>query len=119
MRNREEGFSSICLQDAENLRSWNGNPNLTASNADLLTVSGWNIMLGIAHRYQAAFPTLLPLTYNRDNFRFRHTDRQRSQASVRAFADGLFGSAAFESVSFETVPERDTLLRVRKLRYFF
>lgn len=68
-------------------------------------------MLGIAHRFQAAFPSLLPLTYNANNIRFRHTDRQRSQGSIRAFADGLYGSNAWQRVEFDAVPERDTLLR--------
>jgi hypothetical protein len=81
-------------------------------NETLLTVSGWNIMLGIAHRFQMAFPSLLPLTYNRPDFQFRHKDRQRSQGSIHAFADGLFGSRSFERVTFENVPGRDTLLRV-------
>ena len=81
----------------------------------MLTVAGWNIMLGIAHRYQMAFPTLLPLSYNRNNIRFRHTTAQRSQGSIRAFADGLFGWNAFERVVFEAVPEQDLLLRVSYL----
>lgn len=112
MRNHEEGTSSICLQDIENIRNWQLNTNLTAETESLLTVAGWDIMLGIAHRYQSAFPRLLPLVYNVNSFRFRHTDRQRSRGSIQAFADGLFGSNAFERVVFDEVPQRDTLLRV-------
>lgn len=112
LRNHEEGTTSICLQDIENLRNWQLNTNLTRETESLLTVAGWNIILGIAHRYQLAFPSLLPLVYNPMNIRFRHTDRQRSQGSIRAFADGLFGSNAFERVVFEAVPDRDTFLLV-------
>lgn len=107
----------MCIRDVENLRNWELNQNLTAEAESLQTVAGWNTMLGIAHRYQNAFPTLLPLTYNPSNFRFRHTDRQRSQASIQAFADGLFGSNAFERVVFDSVPERDTLLRVSERNF--
>jgi multiple inositol-polyphosphate phosphatase / 2,3-bisphosphoglycerate 3-phosphatase len=102
----------MCVPDVTALHNWRLNTNLTAEFSSDLTVSGWNVMLGIAHRYQLAFPSLLPLIYNRNNFRFRHTDRQRTQASVRAFADGLFGSRSFERVVFDDVPGRDILLRV-------
>lgn len=113
LRNHETGErNSLCMQDLESIRDWEANTNLTAETESLLTVAGWDIMLGIAHRYQAAFPTLLPLVYSPTQFRFRHTDRQRSNASIRAFADGLFGSRGFERVQFDTVPARDTLLRV-------
>lgn len=69
-------------------------------------------MMGIARRYQAAFPTLIPDAFNQTAFRFRHTHTQRSIASTQAFADGLFGANAFENVVFDDVPARDTLLRV-------
>lgn len=95
-----------------NLRQWELNANFTEQSDSLLTVAGWNTMIGIAQRYQAAFPTLLPNVFNQTTFRFRHTHTQRSIASVQAFADGLFGSNAFENVVYDDVPERDTLLRV-------
>lgn len=42
---------------------------------------------------------------------FRHTDRQRTQATVRAFADGLFGEGAYRNVQFTEPPTPDSLLR--------
>jgi hypothetical protein len=50
---------------------------------------------------------------------FRHTIRQRSQGSIRAFADGLFGPNGFQSVVFENIPEQDTFLRVRFFEAFW
>ena len=79
----------------------------------LFTVSGWNIMQGLGQRFQERFPTLLPTQYNRQRFVFRHTNQQRSEGSVRAFATGIFGR--FDNVEFEPVPENDILLRVKVL----
>lgn len=112
IRNYEKGMTSLCYNDAQNLRAWRLNPNMSLATESLLTVPGWDLMKGTASRYQAAFPTLLPTTYNNQHYRFRHAYSQRSQGSLRAFADGLFGGNSFERVAFEPVPERDILLRV-------
>lgn len=106
----------MCAGDFNLVRDWSPDANITVDTADLLTVSGWDIMKGVAQRYQQVFPTLLPTTYSRANYSFRHTDRQRSQGSIRAFADGLFGQ--FETVQFETVPTDDTFLRVKRFETF-
>lgn len=68
-------------------------------------------MISIARRYQQAFPTLLPSVYNPARFTFRHTDRQRTQATVRAFMDGIFGFNGHQQVFVEPVPSPDRLLR--------
>lgn len=112
MRNYQAGRTTLCQNDFNLIRDWRADPNITVENADVLTVSGWDIMQNLATRYQQLFPTLLPTTYNRSRFLFRHTFRQRSQGSIRAFADGLFGPDGFQSVVFEPIPEQDTFLRV-------
>lgn len=114
VRNYQAGRTTLCANDFNLIRDWRANSNITLENADLLTVSGWNIMQNLAQRYQNAFPTILPRVYNRTQFLFRHTFRQRSQGSIRAFADGLFGGDAFQNVTFENVPDQDTFLRVSK-----
>lgn len=76
-----------------------------------LTVGGWNVVKELAERYQRYFPTLLPRQYTPQNFIFRHTDRQRTQATVRAFADGLFGEGAWQGVNIQAPPNPDPLLR--------
>lgn len=75
------------------------------------TVAGWTAMQNIARRYQQFFPTLLPSTYTQARYMFRHASHQRSQASIRAFADGLFGDNSWQSVFFEPVLERDWFMR--------
>lgn len=114
LRNRDLGRTTLCEQDVANLRQWQLNANLTEATESLLTVAGWDIMLDIARRYQAAFPTLIANVFNQTNFRFRHSYLQRSRASTQAFADGLFGANAFENVVFDAVPDRDLLTRVFK-----
>lgn len=69
-------------------------------------------MENLANRYANLFPTLLPRVYNQAQYLFRHTERQRSQGSIRAFADGLFGSNGWQSVTFEPIPALDSFLRV-------
>lgn len=110
--NYEAGRTTICAQDFNLMRDWIADPNITLENANTLTVSGWNIMQGLGERYQQRFPTLLSQTYNRSDYLFRSTDRQRSVGSVRAFADGLFGPNGFQDVEFEAIPEIDIFLRV-------
>lgn len=105
------GRSNVCPQDFALINSWRFNPNITVAIEQFLTVAGWNEMKAIAQRYQRAFPTLLPTGYNRARFTFRHTDRQRTQATVRAFADGLFGHNGYQQVFVETLPNPDALLR--------
>lgn len=68
-------------------------------------------MKNIAQRYQRYFPTLLPTTYDRNRITFRHTDRQRTQATTRAFADGIFGYNGYQQVVVEQIPNPDRLLR--------
>ncbi|CAO1429350.1 unnamed protein product [Diamesa serratosioi] len=109
VRNYNAGLTALCAADFQLIDNWTFDSNLTMQGHSL-TVAGWNVMQDLAQRYQAAFPTLLPFTYNRQQFLFRHTVRQRSQGSIRAFADGLFGFNGFQSVTFETVPTTDTFL---------
>ncbi|CRK90524.1 CLUMA_CG004138, isoform A [Clunio marinus] len=68
-------------------------------------------MRQLGQRYSSYFPTLLLSTYNQTLFWFRHSERQRSRESIRAFAQGLFGEAGAENVVFEDVPTEDTLTR--------
>ncbi|XP_070502216.1 multiple inositol polyphosphate phosphatase 1-like [Chironomus tepperi] len=106
-----QGRSNLCHLDFNSINHWTFDPNITVEHEQFLTVSGWNIVKNIARRYQAAFPTLLPTTYNRNQFLFRYTDRQRTQATLKAFADGLFGEGGYRDVFFPVPPFPDNLLR--------
>ena len=109
----ENGKGTLCPQDFELIREWKLDPNLTESIGEYLTLAGWIELENIASRYQNAFPTLLPSTYDRSAYLFQHSDTQRTQASFRAFADGLFGYNGYKNVVPEPIPERDLLLKVR------
>lgn len=103
------GQGTLCQQDFDLIDAWNFDPNITTEYETLLTVSGWNEMKGIAQRFQQAFPTLLPTTYNRAHFVFKRTAPDRSEATVKAFSDGLFGD--YEQIFIEPTPDPDMLLR--------
>lgn len=111
IRNYEAGKTSLCAADFELIRNWHFDPNITMSNEQFLTVSGWNEMQGIAQRFQKAFPQLLPSNYSVRDYFFRSTSTQRAIAGLRAFADGLFGFNGHEQVNFEPISDPDYLLR--------
>lgn len=112
MRNFHSGRATLCHTDFHQIRDWQPDPNITLDNAGALTGPGRILTHSLAQRYQEAFPTILQRPYNRAQFTFRHTDRQRSESTARVFADGLFGPNANENVQFEDVPQVDTFLRV-------
>lgn len=111
LSNYDKGKTSLCASDMELIRNWKFDPNITLDIEQYLTVAGWNELQGLGQRYQSAFPTLLSSNYSQNDYFFRTTDRQRTLASLRAFADGLFGYNGYEQVRFEDVPEEDYLLR--------
>lgn len=111
LSNYDKGRTSLCASDMALIRNWRFDPNITAESDAVLTVAGWNELQGLGQRYQAAFPTLLPSTYTPNAYFFRTTDRQRTLASLRAFADGIFGYNGYQQVQFEEVPQQDFLLR--------
>lgn len=106
---RNAGRGNLCQPDFNLINTWQFDPNITVEIEQHLVVAGWNEMKNIAKRYQRIFPSLLPTLYNRNQITFRNTDRQRTQATVRAFADGIYGS--FEQIFVEPVPNPDPLLR--------
>lgn len=58
-----------------------------------------------------ATPCVIIITVHYIPFQFRHTPTQRTEASFKAFAEGLFGENAFEHVRAEQTAENDTLLK--------
>lgn len=85
--------------------------NVSLEHQSATTVAGWTAMQNIAKRYQQFFPTLLPSEYDPNWYLFRSTSLRQAQASIRGFADGLFGDGGWASVEFENVPVTDWLLR--------
>ncbi|KAJ6648434.1 Multiple inositol polyphosphate phosphatase 1 [Pseudolycoriella hygida] len=109
--NYNQGRTSLCASDFELLNNWQFNPNITLDIAGHLAHTGWNEVEALAQRYQAAFPSILSSTYSADHFTFRSTNFQRTEFSLRAFADGLFGVNAHEQVRFDDIPEPDIFMR--------
>lgn len=110
LSNYDNGRTSLCASDIASIRNWTFDTNITLEVSQHLTSSGWHELKGLAQRYQSAFPTILSSTYSPKDYLFRFTNAQRTEASLRAFADGLFGVNGSDQVQFEDVPERDTFL---------
>lgn len=111
LRNYESGKTSLCASDIELIRNWRFDSNVTLEIEQYLTVAGWNELQELAQRYQSALPSVLLSTYSLNDYFFRTTLTQRTIASLRAFADGLFGFNGYQQVQFEEVDEPDLLLR--------
>lgn len=111
LTNYDQGRTSLCASDFELFRNWQFDPNITMDVAYQLTASGWDEMVALAQRFQTAFPTVLPSTYSTNDYMFQPTMAQRTQDSLYAIADGLFGVNGHEQVRLEDVPEPDIALR--------
>lgn len=61
--------------------------------------------------YQRTFQNLIDSHYSRDKFKFGYTDTQRTEASYKAFVEGLFGPAADSII--ETSPETNQSILLR------
>ncbi|KAG7154814.1 Multiple inositol polyphosphate phosphatase 1-like 2 [Homarus americanus] len=59
-------------------------------------VLGHRELESLSARYQEAIPNLLRQPFTNDSFKFRHTARQRTAESARAYANGLFGHDFYE-----------------------
>lgn len=111
LSNYAQGKTSLCASDIELIRSWQFDPNITLEYAQYLISAGWSELEGIGRRYQAAFPSLLSSTYSPNDYLFRGIDYQRTQVSLHAFADGLFGTDGHQQVQFEAIENTDHFLR--------
>lgn len=108
----------MCEGDLQALKHWSWNQNLTEQYKNDLTYQGWEDMKGIAIRYKRIFPEIFDGVYDSDKYIFRHTDSQRTQASFRAFVEGLFGQDAHLRISPIPPSKNDTLLEVISLFNF-
>lgn len=105
----------MCEPDLELLKTWHWDQNITADFSEFLTTQGWNELKFLAIRYQKTFPQIMASTYEREKFSFRYTNTQRTEASFKAFVEGLFGARAHEWVRVDPPAVNDTLLRVSSL----
>lgn len=108
IRNHDERkLGRLCEHDLENLKRWS--LNVFPGQAHSLANQGYDDLKFMARRFKSQFPTLLNKTYQDDIYVFRSTDTQRTKASAKAFAEGLFGTGA-DVIHVQTYPN-DTLLR--------
>lgn len=110
--NYDAGRTQLCRRDFEHIVEWTMNPNVTADRNSELVEAGWNELRGIGQRFQAAFPNILPSSYNQSLFLFRGTDRQRTVASLQGFAEGIFGASGWQQIQFAPLSNPDILMRV-------
>lgn len=61
--------------------------------------------------YQRVFQNLIEPRYSQEKFRFGYTDTQRTEASYKAFIEGLFGPGADGIVSTKPESNNSILLR--------
>ncbi|XP_058795151.1 multiple inositol polyphosphate phosphatase 1-like isoform X3 [Phymastichus coffea] len=100
----------LCARDLDELRDWQLDPGLATENADALAMQGESQMRELAGRLKRAFGDLLDARSAKpEDFVFRATDTQRTQASMRAFRRS-FLDAGESLVRTEIPPVNDTLL---------
>lgn len=64
----------------------------------------------MAIHYQRIFPDILENVYDQQKYLFKYTSTQRTEASFKAFVEGLFGESADRYVRADGLAN-DTLLR--------
>ncbi|CRK97829.1 CLUMA_CG011205, isoform A [Clunio marinus] len=108
---RDRHLNQLCSDDLELLKKWRFDQNLTAAYAEYLTVQGWNDMKYMAIEFQRTFQNLIEPRFSRDKFKFGFTDTQRTEASYKAFAEGLFGPNAEGVINAKAESNQSILLR--------
>ncbi|GAB0089857.1 Multiple inositol polyphosphate phosphatase 1 [Sergentomyia squamirostris] len=110
LRRTKPDMGALCDADYQAIKNWRWDTNLTGNYDNALTVQGWNDLKLLASHYQRILPNVLPNIYTPDKYMFRHTNIQRTEASFKAFVEGLFGSDAYRHVQV-TPDNNNTLLR--------
>ncbi|XP_069949145.1 multiple inositol polyphosphate phosphatase 1-like isoform X2 [Cherax quadricarinatus] len=90
----QDGQGELCEGDLKLLADWSLG-DLNVSWANVLTSQGHLELEGLATRYKEAIPLLLDQPFTNESFKFRHTATQRTEASARSYAQGLFGSDVY------------------------
>lgn len=101
----------LCDKDIELLRGWRWQANITDDCGGALTGQGWIEMRQLAQSYQSDLPRLLGNIYTSARFQFRHTDIERTNTSLKAFVEGLFGDNAYDRIWSPELQDDGTLLK--------
>uniref|UniRef100_A0A182M1S3 Multiple inositol polyphosphate phosphatase 1 n=1 Tax=Anopheles culicifacies TaxID=139723 RepID=A0A182M1S3_9DIPT len=101
----------MCDEDLEMLRNWHWDPNITERYDAHLTEQGWEDLKYLAVRAKEKFWQVFGTGYQPSKFTFRHTATQRTEASFKAFAEGLFGREESQRVKPTPATTPDLLLK--------
>lgn len=101
----------MCPDDLELLRTWQWDRNVTVDYESFLTDQGWTDLKYLAKREKERFYEVFNGPYDKQRYLFRHTKTQRTEASFKAFVEGLFGDGAYNFINAEPEPTDDTLLK--------
>lgn len=112
---RDRHLNQLCSDDLELIRRWSFDKNLTADYANYLTVQGWNDLKYMAIDFQRSFQDLIEPRYSKEKFRFGYSDTQRTEASYKAFVEGLFGPGADGIIDTRPETNHSILLRPYEL----
>ncbi|XP_066997852.2 multiple inositol polyphosphate phosphatase 1 isoform X2 [Anabrus simplex] len=102
----------LCRDDVA-LKTWR--PRLKETDEKKLSAIGEDEMIQLAQNYRYYFPDLFPGNYSAASYLFRYTATQRTSASARAFAVGLFGRGTSHHVRYPPAVKKDAVLRFYKL----
>lgn len=102
---------ALCDTDLAGFRNWQWNNSITEDEDQFLTPQGWEDLRFIGRRYQKIYSDLINIYYEPEHFHFRHTDTQRTEASFKAFTEGIFGSDSWKNINLPPPPKNDTLLK--------
>lgn len=83
----DNGHSSLCAQDVDNLRSWNPDSKMFGKSHEL-SEEGYKDSYGIGSRLKQAFPNLLE-KLNEESYVFRPAPGNWFEENARAFINGL------------------------------
>jgi len=109
----EEGGSSLCEGDVEQLRNWT--LQVEEEQAKLLHPEGETELVLLGERWLARLPVLLG-SYQVERFRLRSTNTQRAQQSGHSFTTGLWTRLVGRKVRWEEVVlQHDPIIRFYKL----
>ncbi|XP_058795453.1 multiple inositol polyphosphate phosphatase 1-like [Phymastichus coffea] len=116
IKNHKNGAGNLSSTILKQLSDWRLNPDMTIESAYKLTSQGKQDMYQLARRLRNIFPELLqvdPKKVKHGDFVFRATNTERTQSSLAAFTEGIFGTSE-EIVPPEKPPTNDTLLLAYK-----
>ncbi|KAK0160827.1 hypothetical protein PV328_008194 [Microctonus aethiopoides] len=75
---------------------------------------GQDELIALGERFQSRFPQLMPEKYSNDSYKFKFTDRERTEESAKHFAIGLFGKYQSRNVWYPPAEKKDPVLRFYK-----